>query len=416
MDLVLEKKQTPIKLKILISAVIILMSLSIWAMTRTVGNFKVNTADLEISEVSLKSIRIDVAGYGVIKSRNQRIVTSQVSGTVVSLYKRPGDKVVNSDVILVIDSPSLDQDVSSLKLDIAKQKSEQSVMELESNLMLLERQAKISEMSTNYEKELYKLHAEEKLVESGIVSKLNYINTKLNVESISKRIEIEEAVLVQAQEINKKNLSLKNRYFGELNNQLVILEKRKENLNVVPMMGGELLELKVELGESVDQGQQLAVIGSTKNLIAELRVPQNKADALKVGDVAHIDLRPGQLKGSVTRIEKMVVDGTVLVEVALEEDISGRARPALSIEGTITVDTVDRALVLKRANGIEENSKVELFKVASSGETARKVEVTTGLGSEFEVVLTSGAQEGDLFVLPTGNDFNDKEEIHLHNN
>lgn len=98
-----------------------------------------------------------------------------------------------------------------------------------------------------------------------------------------------------------------------------VKDKVKDKLkNKLKGIFGSLQTLDVELGQSVQLGQSLAKVGSNKELIARLRLPQNQADQIDIGAAVIIDTQKGIISAHITRIETVVTNGSVLAEVVID--------------------------------------------------------------------------------------------------
>ena len=74
-------------------------------------------------------------------------------------------------------------------------------------------------------------------------------------------------------------------------------------------LDGVLQRLPLSLGQSVNTGDELALVGSLTSLVAEIKVPQLQADMVLVGSEAEIDTRHGLVQGKVLRIDPVVEEG-----------------------------------------------------------------------------------------------------------
>ena len=73
-----------------------------------------------------------------------------------------------------------------------------------------------------------------------------------------------------------------------------------------------------------------------------MKIPETQVKDVAIGQVASIDTRNGIIPGHVSRIDPAAVNGTVDVDVKLEGALPPGARPDLSVDGTIKLETLDR--------------------------------------------------------------------------
>ena len=78
-----------------------------------------------------------------------------------------------------------------------------------------------------------------------------------------------------------------------------------------------LTDLPWELGQWVTPGQVLAKVSRPGRLKAVLKVPETQAKDVAIGQAVDVDTRNGIVKGDVLRIDPVVQNGTVDVDVHL---------------------------------------------------------------------------------------------------
>ena len=83
-------------------------------------------------------------------------------------------------------------------------------------------------------------------------------------------------------------------------------------------------------------------------LKAVLRVQENLARDVALGQNAVIDTRNGLVHGRVSRIDPSSSGGMVSVDIALTEALPKGARPDLSVDGTIEIERLGQVLHVGR--------------------------------------------------------------------
>ena len=117
------------------------------------------------------------------------------------------------------------------------------------------------------------------------------------------------------------------------------------------------------------------------------------------GQTASVDTRNGIVKGRVVRMDPQATNGTVSVDIAIEDSLPPGARPDLSVEGTIEIERLANVLHVGRPAYGQANSPVGLFKLVEGGHYAVRVTVQLGRASVSDVEVVSGLKEGDKVIL-----------------
>ena len=162
-------------------------------------------------------------------------------------------------------------------------------------------------------------------------------------------------------------------------------------------MPGVLQVVPVDVGQQVGPGTNLARVANPSRLKAELKVAETQAKDIVIGQSASIDTRNGVVSGKVVRIDPSVQNGTVTVDVAIDEALPKGARPDLSVDGTVELERLREVLKVGRPALGQEQSALGLLKLEGSGAT--RVPVKLGRTSVNEVEIVSGLNAGDQVIL-----------------
>ena len=89
---------------------------------------------------------------------------------------------------------------------------------------------------------------------------------------------------------------------------------------------GVLQDLTLQLGQWVPEGTTLAKVVQPGQLKAVLRIPENQAKDVSLGQKASIDTRNGLVAGHVTRKDPSAQGGSVTIDVALDVRVATARR------------------------------------------------------------------------------------------
>ena len=147
--------------------------------------------------------------------------------------------------------------------------------------------------------------------------------------------------------------------------------------------------------------------------VAQLRVPEAQARDIRAGQAARIDLRGQAVPGRVRRVHPIVEQGTVLVEVVPAEPLPAEARIDQSVEGTIDVEMIPKALFVARPIGAQPSTSGAVFRVAADDDLAHRVPVRFGPASVGEITIVSGLAAGDRIVVSDLGEWATRDVIEL---
>ncbi len=402
MDLIKDKKQQrkifENKYSLGVVVTLLVVFLTIWAMqmSSTVSVFR---NDILIEHVQQGDLEVITEGFGVLNSNKQQLLTTLTRATVKEIVLKPGANVTAESVIVRLENPELVQEVESAKQELVQSKANLRQLKLNNQREILNETANLAEMTARYESAVLNREAEEKLIEKGIVSQLTYKESLLEEEQLSKRITIFKQRIAQLTLVHNESVNIQQERLKQQQGQLNISQARLASLEVKAGFSGVLQRLSVELGQSLVPGQEVALIGSVTDLIALIRVPQSQVQQVSVGQSAIINTRRDEISGTVMRIDPIVQDNMVEVEISLPNKLPASARPQLNVDASIIAETLQKVYFIKRPANVKPYSEITLYRLESDSSSAHLRTLKLGQQAGRYIEVISGANPNDAFII-----------------
>jgi hypothetical protein len=216
---------------------------------------------------------------------------------------------------------------------------------------------------------------------------------------LAERLEIEQQRLSHLSSAHQEKISVQRQLAKQLNANLALKQSLQAGLVVHADIEGVLQSMPVTLGQSVSAGEKLALVASNKTMIAQLKIPQGEAQDIAIGHQAEINTRTALIKGIVNRIDPVITNGSVLIDIDITDELPTNARPELKVEGKIEVGVLSNALYVKQPVGVKANSSKQLFTLLASQQTATLRTMKFGRVIGNNIVLLAGASKGEQFIV-----------------
>lgn len=358
----------------------------------------IDRKDIVLATVQKGELLVQVDGYGVLRSNRLRVLTSINEATVKEILLRPGSVVSNDSVIAILENPELEHLVQSAEQDVARAKANLRQLRLNQHLEMLKEEADLADLKAQLETIQFRREAEQKLNTAGVVSQITFQETVANENQLKSRVDVQQKRLIGVRNAFKEGLSIQEDIIAQMTGLLDVARDRRDRLQVRADFVGVVQRLSVEEGQAVAPGQEIAMIGSIETLVAVLRVPQSQAHLIQVGQAALIDTRRDKIKGQVTRIDPVVSNNTVSVEIALPVDLPASARPEQNVEGFIEIERLANVFYMERPAGVRSQGSGMLYQVNNSNDTATLKNLEFGFSSGRLIEVRSGAKDGDQFI------------------
>jgi HlyD family secretion protein len=354
-----------------------------------------------------------VRGPGTLVPKEIRWITTSVDGRVEARLLEPGVEVTPDSVILELINPQLEQQLEDARLALNAADARLADLQVQLENDFLSQQAQAAAVESEYQEAALEVEANEELSKDGLIPEIDLKRSRIRETQLERRVGIEGQRLDKAQESILSQMAAERAQLAQARALLALRQEQADSLQVRAGISGVLQEVPVEVGERVQPGTVLARVAKPSDLKAELRIAETQAKDIEIGLPARIDTRNGVVIGHVSRVDPAVREGTVLVDVQMDEPLPPGARPDLSVDGTIQIEKLDDVLYVGRPTYGQANSQVELFKIVEDGEMAIRVPVRLGRASVDTIEVIEGLVEGDQVILSDTSQYDDVDRIKL---
>ncbi len=365
----------------------------------------------EIPEAPADSIRIgtvergaftrEVRGAGrlVVPPGEIRWLTAEAGGRVEVRHVLPGTPVTADTVLMELSNPDLEQRVAEAEALLRAEQAELRLLRHESRSALLEQEATTGQVSAENARARLRAEANATLREAGLIGELVERQSAVRAAETGTRHLLEQERLAILGEATEARIRSREAAVARKRTVLELRRQQFEGLTVRAGSDGILMDLPVEEGQQVAPGAQVARVADPARLAAVLDIPETRASELEPGQPAFVDTRNGIITGVIDRVDPAVREGTVTVDIRLTGTPPRGARPDLSVEGVIRIETIPGTLQVARPAWGRPNTSASVFRIHSGGTGADRVRVRFGRGSVRRIEILDGLREGDEIVL-----------------
>jgi len=396
-----QKKKFNVKRWFSVAAISAVAVVSIINLSGNSSTYQVDKSELITAKVQRGEFNISVRGVGVLVPKDIRWVATNVEGRVERILIKAGAKVKKGDLLLELSNPQLVQQLEETKWQLEEMVAETNALNVSLASELLDQEAAVINEKLNHERALLTYNAQKTLLDKGTVavSHITHEEVKIDVAQYKERWQLE------IKRLNKKQESLlaqAKAYQARLNRMRKIYQRAQqqvESLKVHATMDSIVQAMPMELGQRVQMGSNLARLARSGEFIAELRVPEKQIKDVALGQSVVVDTRNSKIAGIVQRIDPIVNNGSVQVDIELIGEMPKDARPDLTVNGVIAIANIENTLFVKRPMFAGEDSNASVFLLAADGNQANKVNIHFGQTSTQYIQITSGLVAGNNIII-----------------
>ncbi len=341
----------------------------------------------------------EVRGLGTLVPEDIRWIASQTDAHVDKWVLRPPAIVKPDSIIMELSDPTVQKDAVDAQYQLKGAEADHENLKVQVNSDLMSQKATEASVRSDYEQARIQHDTDEKLVKEGLTSQLIEQQSRVKAEQLAIRLQLEaERTKIASDSANAK-LAAQQAKVEQMKALYGLKKSQLEGLHVRAGIDGVLQLVPVDVGQHVTPGMNLARVADPKKLRAEVKIAETQAKDVVPGQKATIDTRNGIVNGHVSRVDPSVINGTVTVDVTIDDPLPPGARPDLSVDGTITLENLKDVLFVGRPVHGQSDSTIGIFKLTEDGSEATRVNVKLGRSSVNTIEILDGLKVGDKVIL-----------------
>ncbi|MEO8333518.1 MAG: HlyD family efflux transporter periplasmic adaptor subunit [bacterium] len=357
---------------------------------------------LTFDTVAVGDMVRDVRGPGTLAPEHVRIIVATTGGRVESLPVMPGQSVHPSTAIVQLSNADVDLAALQVKQQLTQAHAAFAQMKSFQGQQRATQEGAIAQLRTQQRDADRTASVLDSLDRGRMASRNEVAAAHDRALELNTRYELEVKRAIDMRSADAEQLQLGLDQIEGLRHILASHRDRVASMNVTAREEGELQSLghpKLELGQWVNSGIELARIVHAGRLKAVLRVPETQARDLAAGLPATIDTRDGIVKGHVASVEPGASGGTVAVDVALDGVLPKGARSDLGVDGAIEIERLRNVMHVGRPAYAVADRAIRVYRVVPNTGYAVRVDAMLGKGSVTQIEVKSGLARGDSIIV-----------------
>jgi HlyD family secretion protein len=355
----------------------------------------------------------EVRGLGTLVPVDIRWVAAQTDAHVDKWVLRPPAIVKPDSVIMELSDPTVQKDAVDAEYQLKGAEADYQNLRVQVNSDLMSQKSTEASVRSDYEQARIQHDTDEKLVKEGLTSQLIEQQSRVKASQLAIRLQLEAERTKIATDSANARLAAQQAKVEQMKALYGLKKSQLEALHVRAGIDGVLQLLPVDVGQHVTPGMNLARVADPKKLRAEVKIAETQAKDVVPGQKASIDTRNGIVNGHVSRVDPSVINGTVTVDVTIDDPLPPGARPDLSVDGTITLENLKDVLFVGRPVHGQSESTIGLFKLTEDGSEATRVNVKLGRSSVNTIEILDGLRVGDKVILSDMSAWDNFDRIRL---
>ena len=415
MDRVIQRRKwTPQKIGLYFVAPILGLLFIGWLVSNSGGRkLKVPEERLSIASVEFGVFQEFIPINGRVMALNTVYIDAIEGGQVKEVYLEGGEMVKKGDIILKLTNPGLELNYMNLTTNMLEQADqlrntritmENTQLNLRDQLIQIDYQ--IRDLGQQYRRS-------ESLFQDSVISQQEYETIKFNYEyQVNRRKLMLERIardsLLRSQQLGQveTSLSLVDRNLGAIQRNL-------DNLIIKAPISGLLSSVRVEIGETVTQGQNLGQVDMLDGYKVRANIDEHYIARIEPGLKGHFPFANQNYYLQISKVYPEVNNGSFEVDMLFTDTTPEEIKRNQNVQIRLALSEETQAMLIPRGGFYQTTGGNYIYVLTADGSKAYKRDIRIGRQSDRHYEVLEGLKEGERVITSNYEVFNNADELVL---
>lgn len=417
MDRPIQKKKWTVKRLLTIGAVAIFVFFLIYLLflRDKQSRLYVNQDQLSIAIVKEDKFQEFIPTDGVVFPKNTVYIDAVTGGIVESVHVEDGAILKKGEPILKLmnanmELSTMEQETRMLdainNLQNTKIQLEQSRFVREKEIANLKYSVQQAEIDYNRKK---------KLIENQVIAQIEWEDAERTYIGLKRQLELTRELQKLDSVFAYSQIAQINQSIKRMGNNLELLRKTIENLNIKAPADGKLSSFSAEIGEIKQVGEHLGQIDMMDGYKLKARIDERYISRVFEGQEAEFDLTRQTYNLYINKIYTDVSNGTFEVDLLFDGPTPESIKRGQTVQLRVIFSSAADAIIVKRGGFFQETGGNWIYVVDPSGDFAEKREISIGRQNTRYYEVKGGLDPGEKVIVSSYKSFGNKDKLIFRN-
>jgi HlyD family secretion protein len=364
---------------------------------------------LRIAEVIRADLVRDVSVQGRVVAAVSPTLYAPAAGTL-SLLVEAGASVEEDQVLAIVDSPELDNQLKQAEASLEEQEMELERQRIESKQAALEKRkgADLADVALVAAKR--EMRRAEEAHKRGVIPVIDFEKAKDDLRNA----ELAYAYAVADADLFDERLKfeLRAKELSRNRQQLFVTELQRQvgQLDIRSPVAGIVGDLLVDQRAAVSRDTPVMAVVDLSRFEIDAQIPESYADDLTIGMQAEIILGDQKYSGQLVAVSPEIVANQVRSRIRFSGDMPPNIRQNQRLTTRVLLEERPSVLTLQRGQFLETGGG-RIAYVLREDDIAERRQISIGGRSLSSVEIISGLSEGDRVIISSIDQFRSAETV-----
>ena len=392
-------------------AIIVLVYMAFFA-DRT-STYKVEKDKLIIETVTEDQFNDYITVPGTVEPITTVKLDADEGGRVEEKLIEEGSMVKKGDIILRLSNPDLFLNILNSESLLAEKENFLRTTQIEMEQEKLQIKRELVTLKYDIERKNRNYQQNETLIKDNLISKEEYLRSKedLDMANQSKDLYVERQK--QDSVFRSVNVETIKKDLQNMRNNLDMVKKRVENLNVRATVDGELGLLSPEIGQSISKGENMGQINVLTSYKVVAQIDEHYIDRVRTQLDATLDRQNNKFNLTVRRVYPEVRNGTFKIDMIFRDSMPDNIRTGQTYYISLQLGQPKRSVLVPIGGFFQETGGQWIFVLDPSESFATKRNISIGRKNPKYYEVLEGLKPGEKVIVSGYETFGKNEKLIL---
>lgn len=364
---------------------------------------------LRIAEVTRGDLVRDVSVQGRVVAAVSPTLYAPADGTI-TLRVEAGASVDKEQVLAVVDSPELENQLQQAQATLEEQEMELERQRIESKQLALEKRKGADLADVALVAARREMRRAEEANKRGVIPVIDYEKAKDDLRNAE--LAYEHAVADADLFDERLTFELRAKELARNRQDLFVqeLQRQVEELAIRSPVAGIVGDLLVDQRAAVSRDTPVMAVVDLSRFEIDAQIPESYADDLAIGMQAEIILGSQKYSGQLVAVSPEIVASQVRSRIRFSGEMPANIRQNQRLTTRILLEERPSVLTLQRGQFLETGGG-RIAYVLRDDDIAERRQITIGGRSLSAVEIISGLEEGDRVIISSIDQFSGAQTV-----
>jgi len=375
----------------------------------------VNKDQLSIATVMEDKFQEFIPADGIVFPKNTVYIDAVTGGIVEAVHVEDGAILKKGDPILKLMNTNMElstMEQETRMLD-AINNLQNTKIQLEQSKFIREKE--IANLTYQLQQAKNDYNRKKQLFENQVISLKDWEDSERNYIGLKRQLELSEELQKLDSVFAYSQIKQINGSILRMGDNLKLLRRTIENLNIKAPAAGKLSSFSAELGEIKQVGEHLGQIDMLDGFKLKTRIDERYISRVFVGQEAEFDFNKKTYRLKIGKIYTDVVSGTFEVDLLFIGDFPKHIKRGQTVQLRVIFSSASDAIIVKRGGFFQETGGNWIYVVDPSGSYAEKREISIGRQNTRYYEVKGGLDPGEKVIVSSYKSFGSKDKLIFRN-